>query len=324
MKSASLLLLLLGVVCVSALTESEYQTQFISFITKYKKQYAVEDVWTRYAIFKNNVDLINFENSRGHTYTLGVTEFTDLTTKEFSVRLGTKTLNIPYLRSQNAPKDLPTDVPSSVDWYADGKVTEVKNQGNCGSCWAFSAVGAIESAHAIATGTLVALSEQQLVDCSGSYGNQGCNGGLMDYAFGYVIKKGLCSEADYPYVAHSQTCKDKQCTAAAHITGYKDVPTKDEVSLVAAIAQQPVAVAIEADQSVFQLYSSGIITSGCGTSLNHGVLAVGYGTDNGVNYYKVKNSWGGDWGEDGFVRIVRDKDECGIALQPSYPTGASL
>ncbi|RYG50181.1 hypothetical protein EON67_05740, partial [archaeon] len=211
------------------------------------------------------------------------------------------------------------------DWVAKGAVTPVKNQGDCGSCWSFSTTGSVEGAHFIATGKLVSLSEQQLVDCSGAEGNNGCNGGLMDYAFEYIIKnKGICSEESYPYTGTDGKCK--KCTAVATITGYKDVPTNSETSLVAAIAERPVSVAIEADQSSFQFYSGGVLTAACGTSLDHGVLAVGYGTLSGNDYYKVKNSWGPDWGMSGYVLLGRgskfngNSGQCGIQSQPSYPT----
>ena len=221
-------------------------------------------------------------------------------------------------------------VPDSIDWTdynGESYVTPVKNQGDCGSCWAFSTTGSIESRYAISKGTLNSLSEQQLVDCSGSYGNDGCDGGLMDYAFEYVIANGgLCSETDYPYTGEDGTCDSSSCgTLLNPITSYTDVTSESEPSLESAVADGPVSVAIEADQFAFQFYSGGVLTGTCGTSLDHGVLVVGYGTDSGTDYWKVKNSWGSTWGDAGYVLICRNcnandgQGECGILDEPSYP-----
>jgi len=225
--------------------------------------------------------------------------------------------------------------PDAIDWTnQNGKsyVTPVKNQGQCGSCWAFSTTGSIESRSAIKNGQtgsdITPLSEQQLVDCSGSYGNEGCNGGLMDDAFKYVeASGGLCSESEYKYTARDGTCKSSTCgTKYDPITTYTDVKADSSTSLQAAVAEGPVSIAIEADQSAFQFYSGGILDGTCGTRLDHGVLAVGYGSESGSDYWKVKNSWGTSWGMEGYVLICRDcnkngnKGECGILMEPSYPT----
>jgi C1A family cysteine protease len=172
--------------------------------------------------------------------------------------------------------------------------------------------------------SLISLSEQELVDCSQAQGNQGCNGGLMDQAFQYVISnKGITTEKAYPYTAQDGTCQSASMTNAVTISSYTDVQSStDETQLVSAIVGQPISVAIEADQQVFQMYSGGVLDDdSCGTQLDHGVLAVGYGTDSdsGKDYYIVKNSWGANWGENGYVRIVRMKNMCGIATEPSFP-----
>jgi hypothetical protein len=208
-----------------------------------------------------------------------------------------------------------------MDWVAEGAVTPVKNQGQCGSCWAFSTTGSVEGAYFVAIGKLVSLSEEDLVQCDHG-GDQGCQGGLMDNAFKWIEQNGLCSEGDYPYSSGggtAGTCKTS-CSPVVTVTGFTDVPPKDEKALLLAVAKQPVSVAIEADKSAFQLYNSGVLDStSCGTQLDHGVLIVGYGTDGGKDYWKVKNSWGATWGESGYLRMVRDKNMCGIAQQPSYP-----
>merc|ERR1711988_1550213 len=211
------------------------------------------------------------------------------------------------------------DVADSMDWVSKGAVTPVKNQQQCGSCWAFSTTGAIEGAYFVASGKLESLSEEDLVQCDHN-GDQGCSGGLMDNAFSWVSENGICSESSYPYTSGSGrtgTCQ-KGCSPVVTITGHTDVPARNEDALKAAVSKQPVSVAIEADKSAFQLYRSGVLDSAsCGTQLDHGVLVVGYGTD-GKDYWKVKNSWGATWGEEGYLRMVRNKNMCGIAQQPCY------
>jgi len=217
-----------------------------------------------------------------------------------------------------------TDVADSIDWVQKGAVTPVKNQQQCGSCWAFSATGATEGAYFVAGGELVSLSEQDLVACDPV--DQGCHGGLMDNAFKWIKTNGICLEKDYPYTSGAgilpAICR-KTCTPAVTITGHTDVPPKDEDSLKAAVSKQPVSVAVEADKNAFQLYKSGVLdNAACGTNLDHGILIVGYGTDGSKDYWKVKNSWGASWGESGYLRMVRNKNQCGISQQASYPTGA--
>jgi len=225
-------------------------------------------------------------------------------------------------------------LPSAVDWTQKGAITPVKDQGQCGSCWSFSTTGALEGAFAIQTGTLMSFSEQQLVDCD-TLGNggkdHGCNGGLMDNAFTWIMKNdGLCREEDYPYVSGTTksagTCNHKcEEVAGSDIRTFVDVPANSDSDFMSAVSTQPVSVAIEADQREFQLYKSGVLTSSCGTNLDHGVLAVGYGTENGVDYYKVKNSWSASWGEEGYIRLARGskynggKGQCGILMEASYP-----
>jgi C1A family cysteine protease len=307
---------------------NEEETLFTAFKTKYNKFYFDDhDEMYRKQIFAANLRKIrqhNFEAQAGtHTYTLAMNEFGDMSFEEFHTKkTGFLGLRHQYIHSQNQADLSGVRLEDSVDWEAKGAVTDIKDQGQCGSCWSFSTTGSIEGAWFISKGTLQSLSEQQLMDCSRAEGNEGCEGGLMDQAFEYVIKNhGICSEASYPYTASDST-KCKSCSVVATISSYKDVG-HTEADLQAAVTQQPVSVAIEADQDAFQFYSSGVLTGKCGTNLDHGVLAVGYGTLNGVDYWKVKNSWGASWGMNGYVLIERGKKQsggqCGILLAASYP-----
>lgn len=323
-------------VCVASqqtLNEEEYQSLFTNFMEQFDKTYSHDSFWTRYNVFKANVDHINHVNSQNLSYTLGVNQFADLTAEEWQATyLGYNNIERDFARSANAPETSAgllgaTYLGDEVDWVTKGAVTPVKDQGQCGSCWSFSATGSMEGALQIASGKLVSLSEQQLVDCAGSFGNMGCNGGLMDYAFEYVIKNGLTTEDSYSYTGRDGSCQASSKKSAIQLSGYSDVKQGDEDALLQAVAMGPVSVAIEADKSAFQLYKGGVLDSPfCGKQLDHGVLAVGYGTDSasGLDFWKVKNSWGGSWGEEGYIRMVRGKNMCGIASQPSYPTGAKL
>jgi cathepsin L len=303
--------------------EAVYQAAFTAYVTRFKRSYSTDDFFPRYNIFKANYNFIREHNAGDHSFTLAINEFTDLTWSEFHSKMyGLQEPSNRVRNFENGPHNDITEVAASLDWVAKGKVTPVKNQGQCGSCWAFSATGSIEGAYSISTGKLPSLSEQQLVDCSSAYGNAGCNGGLMDSAFKWVIaQKGITSEAAYPYLARDGTCQGGM-TPAANIRGFYDVATNEQALMTAANIG-PVSIAIEADQQCFQFYSGGVLdNAACGTRLDHGVLLVGYDTDapTGKDYWRIKNSWGTSWGEQGYVRFVRGKNQCGLTQMASYPT----
>jgi len=219
-----------------------------------------------------------------------------------------------------------SNLPESIDWRELGGVNAIQNQGSCGSCWAFSSVVSMEGAHFVATGTLEKFSEQQLVDCAYiTYGNFGCNGGLEDNAFKYYESNGAMYESDYSYQGTKGSCSysTRQATDVQAST-YLDVTVNSESQVKAAIAQQPISVAIQANQMVFQLYTSGIFdNTRCGTNLDHAVALVGYGSEGGQDYYILRNSWGTTWGESGYMRIADNGDGagiCGVQSAAVYPT----
>jgi cathepsin L len=320
--------LLLAVLVAAALakTESEYQQSWFDFKAKYSKSYdsfALET--TRYNIFKANLDYINQFNAEEHTYTLAVNSFADMTNEEFRAVFLSTPMPLRSGKSHGHSANVGA-LPASWDWNAKGAVTAIKNQGQCGSCWSFSTTGSVEGCIFIASGKLQGLSEQNLMDCSYTQGNEACNGGLMDDAFKYIItNKGLDTEASYPYTAESSTtCNYNAANSGGYVTGYVDVTSGDENALQAAVYIEPVSIAIDASQSSFQFYSTGVYSDpNCSsTQLDHGVLAIGWGTSSGTAYWIVKNSWGTDWGQNGFIWMARnDNNMCGVATMASYPTG---
>jgi len=296
------------------------------------KQYADVEESVRRQIWESNLKTVQEHNLQAdlgvYTFWLGMNQYADLTNTEFVKLMNGYNATMRGQRSQDRHtfRFNPSlgDLPDTVDWRDKGYVTPVKDQGQCGSCWAFSSTGALEGQHFKATSQLVSLSEQNLVDCSRKQGNMGCNGGLMDQAFQYIKENnGVDTEDSYPYEARDDTCRFKSADVGATDTGFTDITSKDENALQQAVATVgPISVAIDASHISFQLYRHGVYHEAlCSqTRLDHGVLAVGYGTDSGKDYWLVKNSWGTGWGDKGYIMMTRNKsNQCGIATASSYP-----
>ncbi|KZV54558.1 low-temperature-induced cysteine protein [Dorcoceras hygrometricum] len=277
-------------------SDDEVMSMYESWMLKHGKTYnALGEKEKRFEIFKDNLRYIDEQNAvANRTYKLGLNRFADISNSEYRNT---------YLGTRKSP--------------SAGRLR----------CWAFSTIVGVEGINQIVTGKLISLSEQELVDCDTSY-DQGCDGGLMDYAYQFIIKNGgIDSEEDYPYKGTDGRCDQYRKNAkVVSIDSYEDVPTYNEKALKKAVANQPVSVAIEGGGRDFQLYDSGIFTGKCGVSLDHGVGVVGYGSENGVDYWIVRNSWGTSWGEQGYVRMQRNVASkyglCGIAVEPSYPIKA--
>jgi C1A family cysteine protease len=314
-----------------------YEEKFFNWLSEHKIEASSGEHFVKMIQnFANNDDIITQHNNQNLSYTLGHNQFSHLSLDEFReyVKLG---LGRPEPSEGVEVHAAPADVSSlagSVDWTKNGAVTPVKDQGQCGSCWSFSATGAMEGAYQIKHKELKSFSEENLVDCDNRQNggsDMACNGGLMDSAFKWTQKNGgLCSEGDYPYTAGTTkkagTCNTK-CTkiASSAPVKYVDVQTKSDSAMMSALNLGPVSIAIEADQSAFQLYKSGVFDGACGASLDHGVLAVGYGTESNKDFYLVKNSWGTSWGDKGYIKLVKGTNanngagQCGILSgPPSY------
>jgi cathepsin L len=321
---------LFAIAAASALRipNQKYNQHWATFKSVHGKQYGgSNDELIRRFTFDDNmyfIEQFNKVNSTKAGFTLAPNQFTDMTNEEFkNMLLKTSYRNNTHADSVFTASGL-KDLPDTVDWRDKGYVTPIKNQGQCGSCWAFSTTGSLEGQHFKATGKLVSLSEQNLVDCSTAEGNQGCNGGLMDQAFDYIKKNGIDTEASYPYTGADGTCKFDANAVGATLKAYTDVKTGDEASLKEAVATVgPISVAIDASSIMFQFYHSGVYNPWfcSSTNLDHGVLAVGYGTESSKDYWLVKNSWGTSWGISGYIKMIRNKsNRCGIATSASYPT----
>ncbi|OTF78462.1 Group 1 mite allergen-like protein (Cysteine protease), partial [Euroglyphus maynei] len=260
------------------------------------------------------------------SFSLGINQFADKSISEIRRLNGLIVSKSVHSASEIYSDNDVESLPAEIDWTKKGVVAPIKNQGNCGSCWAFSAVGSMESAHAIATGHLVELSEQELVDCSDSEGDYGCDGGWMDNGFKFAIDHGMDTEKSYPYDGFDGTCDSAELnkTIGATFHGYVDVKQYDENALQSACAKNgPISVGIDASSQYFSFYKSGVYDhDDCSTTmLDHGVVVVGYGTSSsGKQYWKVRNSWGTSWGMKGYILMSRNKhNQCGIATKASYP-----
>jgi len=324
-------LLILAVICftyvVATRTEAEYLRAWMEFTAKYSKTYKHDEVHYRFKVFKNTVDFIDANNAKNLTYTVAINKFSDLTSEEFQTYfMGTRVDANTYVKKGIPQKHSHIAAPPAHwDWRVHGAVTPIKNQGQCGSCWSFSTTGSMEGCHFLTTKKLVSLSEQNLVDCSTAQGNEGCDGGLMDQAFEYIIANdGIDTESSYPYTAEDGTCSYSASNCGSELKAYTDVTTGSEAALLTACVAAPVSVAIDASQPSFQSYSSGVYYEpACSsTQLDHGVLSIGWGVDSSKNaYWIVKNSWGTDWGMSGFILMSRNRNNnCGIATMASFPS----
>ena len=289
----------------------------------------------RFSVWQSNLALIQEHNSKAdqHGYTLAMNQFGDLTDEEFNAKYNGYRMESGSDKSRSSstfvpsPDFVPSNATMAVDWKTEGVVTPIKNQGDCGSCWAFSATGSLEAQHNISGKPLISLSEQNLMDCSDKkpYDNMACLGGTMDKAFQYIIdNKGVDTEISYPYLAQTEkSCRFKPTTVGATMTGFVDVPINELALTEACKKVGPISVAIDAGWITFRFYKSGVYYEPrCFTTkLNHGVLVVGYGTEvTGEQFYLVKNSWGTKWGLEGYVKMARNRDNnCGIASVASYP-----
>jgi len=319
---------------------SAYEQKFYSWMQEHRIFTNNGETFVHYLEnFIENDKFIAAHSATNSTFTVGHNSFSHLNLDEWRayVHNGLNKAVAPVSElTHAAPADL-SAVPDSIDWTTKGAVTPVKDQGQCGSCWSFSTTGAIEGASFIKNGQLISLSEQNFVDCDNKQNggtDLGCNGGMMDDAFTWAKKNGgVCTESAYPYTSGTTkkagTCAQSSCTKVATSApkSYTDVQTNSDSAMMSALAKQPVSVAIEADSKSFQLYKSGVYTATCGTNLDHGVLAVGYGHDSASNldYYKVKNSWGTSWGMSGYILFqkggnMQKEGQCGILSgPPSYP-----
>jgi len=317
--------------------EEEYQSAFTDFLVNFDKSYDVDEMFHRYNIFKRNVDLIDNHNEAQaagkYSFTLAINKFADRTNDEYKQVLGLKRQGkeapankVPHTHHRHVD----ASVPDTMDWRDLGAVTEVKDQGQCGSCWAFSATAAMEGAYFQTSGDLISLSEQLCVDCvNGGADTCDIGGEMHDCYLQIIAEDGDETEEDYPYTATSgNPCGfDASLAVAKNFTGYTNITSGDESDLQLRSSQHVISVGIDASSFMFQLYGSGVYNDPTcqngWNQLDHGVTVVGYNhdKDSGLDYWIVKNSWGADWGQEGCIWMARNlQNQCGIATDATFPT----
>ncbi|XP_073465114.1 cathepsin S-like [Aquarana catesbeiana] len=318
----SLVCLLIIIMSVYGGSDSTLDDHWKLWTRKHKKVYmnAMEEMRRR-MIWEETLKFVtihNLEYSLGlHTYEVEMNHLADMTPEE----VGGKITDIPEPNYTSGLDQLDVKVPDSFDWRTKDCVTKVKAQRQCGSCWAFAATGALECQMKLKTGKLQSLSEQELVDCSKSFGNHGCKGGRFEKAFNYIIKHGLALESSYPYQAKEGTCIS--APRAANCSSYVNITSGDELSLQQAVAiNGPVSVRLHSSLQSFKTYKKGVYYDpNCRPKTpTHAVVIVGYGRENGDDYWLIKNSWDTIWGEKGYMKLARNRgNQCGIADSGAYP-----
>jgi cathepsin F/cysteine peptidase B len=314
---------LLGLAALAACrTVADEQHLFNDFKSVFNRQYAEHEESTRLACFRRNLQLIDEKNARGHEVH-GVNQFADLCQEEFAQRfLGFRHSNATALKHRRSTfMGTPNAAPSpTADWRNKGAVTPVKNQGQCGSCWSFSATGNMEGQWFLAGNSLTGLSEEELVQCSKNGGDAGCQGGLMDNAFDWVVTNGgIAAESVYPYKSGdgiTGTCNNALLkNYAAHVTGHTDIAKNENTMEEFVSTSGPLSIGVDALS--WQFYLGGIMRYCLGKQLDHGVLIVGYDTTHTPPYWIIKNSWGATWGENGYIRVAKGHNECGLTQAAS-------
>ncbi|KAI3414797.1 uncharacterized protein J3R85_015835 [Psidium guajava] len=337
-KNLSICLIVVLCACACALGAAASRAYDVPSVTKKFDEWMsrhghdykdVAEKAKRLKIFQENLRLIEeFNGAANRTYKLGLNKYSDLTNEEFVAAFTGYRLPPSTRRNSSQVRSFQdqglSSIPESVNWVEKGAVNPIKYQGQCGSCWSFSVVAAVEAITQITTGELLNLSEQQLIDCA-TNGNYGCRGGWMDNGFQYIIdNQGISSTSDYPYTGVDGTCDNQASSIVkAKISSYTDVnPSEDD--MLAAVATQPVSVALDASGYEFQHYGGGVFSGPCGDNLDHAVTVVGYGAEDGTKYWLIRNSWDVSWGEQGYMKLQRDAGVegglCGIASKVSYPS----